>query len=354
MQLNIGKTLDNTPLGCRIVFGLSTAFYVLYTVDHHLFIGLDLVCRPADVIYGLQLQRLVLASFVHTSLIGLVVAVALSWRRFAWLEHHSGTLGFLIWFVWTSVLLHGTFCLVALFLATIFGQGLLTGEVHGLFPLLTANLVASIKDSDSSTVWLWPLPFHVSVRAFPLVVIGLTWILHLEAHFDVIVAYALAALCPQWLVEPPSEFLDKAEQSPFGGWLLSRLTVFEAFVCRQPCGGSDDFGLKTAETSGLGAAPVSAPPPEFTAPAPAPAAPLPRVGAPVAYVGPIAGNVPASPGERSGPTCHSLDDGDPLGASTGLLDTGAAPESSAHLGASAAGAEGAGEALADEYERPWH
>ena len=74
MQSPLEKTLANTPLGCRIVFTLSVGSYLLYQLDHHLFVSLDLTCRPVDVIYGLQVQRLLLSSFVHTSLLGLLLA----------------------------------------------------------------------------------------------------------------------------------------------------------------------------------------------------------------------------------------------------------------------------------------
>merc|ERR1719203_2366304 len=117
--------MEQPPLGNRLVFGLSAASYVLFVFDHHDFISLDLVCRPGDVVYGLQLQRLLLASLAHTSLGGLCLAVALCWRRFAWLENQRGTVGFIAWFVWTSVLLHGVFCVVALCLGLFIGQGVL-------------------------------------------------------------------------------------------------------------------------------------------------------------------------------------------------------------------------------------
>mmetsp|Transcript_52405 Transcript_52405/g.94072 ORF Transcript_52405/g.94072 Transcript_52405/m.94072 type:complete len:325 (-) Transcript_52405:56-1030(-) len=238
MQLQIGKTLESTPVGCRLVFSLSVGSYLLFIFNHHEFISLDLVCRPVDVIFGWQVQRLFLASFVHTSLLGLLLALLVCWRRFSWLERQTGTLGFLVWFAWSSAVLHSAHCLAMLCLSPILGWDLLGSEVHGLFPILTANLVLSIKDSDSSTVWLWPLPFHVSIRAFPVVIIGLSWLFHLQVHFDVITAYILASTCPAWFMEPSQDMLDRLEQTTAAKWLLAQLQVSDAFVFRQPAGGS--------------------------------------------------------------------------------------------------------------------
>lgn len=247
-----GDALARTPLGSRLVFLFSAATYCLFIFDHHDFISLDLVCRPGDVVYGLQLQRLFLASFAHTSLPSLCLAIGLCWRRFAWLEHERGTLGFLAWFAWASLLLHGTFCLVAVCFSAFLGSpSLLGAEVHGLFPLLVASLVASQRDSDSTEVWLWPLPFHVNVRWFPFVVIGLCWLFHMSAHFDVVVSYFVASSAPDF-VEPGSMdvwLLHQFETTPFGRWLGSLLEGSDAFVCRPP----------TAVTGGLDKPTLAAP-----------------------------------------------------------------------------------------------
>lgn len=247
MQLQIGHILESTPVGCRLVFCLSVCSYVLFIFNHHEFISLDLVCRPVDVIFGWQVQRLFLASFVHTSCLGLSLALLVCWRRFSWLERQTGTLGFLVWFAWSSAVLHSAHCLAMLCLSPILGWDLLGSEVHGLFPLLTANLVLSIKDSDSSTVWLWPLPFHVSIRAFPVVIIGLSWLFHLQVHFDVITAYVLASTCPVWFVEPSQDTLDRLERTAAAKWLLAQLQVSDAFVFRQPA--SDSCGSPPAQQS---------------------------------------------------------------------------------------------------------
>lgn len=233
-MLQLGNMLENTPIGCRITFVLCAATCALYKVNHHLFVTLDLVCRPVDVVYGWELQRLLLASFVHKTLVSLLLALGICWRRFSWLEHQSGTLGFVLWFTWVSVILHGAYCGLIVILALVAGDALLESEVRGLFPLIIANLVASIKDTDNSTVWLWPLPFHISVRAFPLIVIALSWLLHLEAHVDVLIAYALGATCPEWFFQPSASFLNRVEDWGAGKWLLHRLQGFEGFVARPP------------------------------------------------------------------------------------------------------------------------
>lgn len=230
--------LKRTPLAGRLVFGLCAVCYALFAWSHHLFVSLDLVCRPVDVIYGLQLHRLLLASFAHTSLLGLCLAVLVCWRRFAWLEHQYGTLGFVVWFLWNSVLLHGAYCVFAVSLAGVFDAGAASREVHGLFPLLTASLVAGGRDSDNAEVWLWPLPLHVPVRTLPLIVIALSWIFHWEAHYDVAVAFVVASVAPG-LVEPDIIWLsNQVEQTPPGRAALAWLQSFDSFVCRPPSCGS--------------------------------------------------------------------------------------------------------------------
>lgn len=239
MLLHIEKALDGSPLGCRIVFGLSIAIFILFKLDHHLFVTLDLACRPVDVIYGLQVQRLLFASFVHTSLPGLCLALLVCWRRFACLERQAGTLTFLIWVIWASVLLHAVYCVVALLFTVILGPGSIAGEVRGLFPLLIANLVVGIRDTGA-TVWLWPLPYQVSVRAFPVIIIALSWLLHCESHLDVVVAYFVASTVPSFVAEPNADLADRLEKLAPGGfnWMHRLLQRFDCFVC-SPASGSD-------------------------------------------------------------------------------------------------------------------
>lgn len=230
----LGRTLENTPLGCRLVFITCICYYLLYILDHHAFVTLDVVCRPGDVLHHFQIQRLLQASFVHTSFFGLLAALLVCGRRFAWIENRSGTLGFLIWFVWASLILHGSYCIVALLLSPFLGDWILADEVHGLFPLVVASLVSSIKDSDNTTVWLWPLPYHVSVRFFPLFVVLLSWLLHWTTHLDVVTAYFFAGAFPALLEEPSASFLDRAEESSLGRFALSWLQASDSFVFRQP------------------------------------------------------------------------------------------------------------------------
>lgn len=228
------QNVFNTPLGCRIVFALTTCTYLLFKFKHHEFITLDITCRPGDVIYFLQIQRLLFASFAHTTVSGLVLGVAVCWRRFSWLEHQHGTLGFLLWFVWSSVFLHGSYCIAAFFTTPFFGDSLMDGEVHGLLPLLTANLVLGLRDQDIKEVWLWPLPIYVSTKMFPLVLIGISWFCHFEAHFDVVFAYCAALVMPEAILEPGPQILDMLEASPLGQIGVQHLQRSDAFVCRLP------------------------------------------------------------------------------------------------------------------------
>jgi len=227
----------NTPAGCRIIFGLAASTCLLFKIDHHDFVSFNLVCTPVDVIFGWQLQRLLFASVAHTSFVGLSLALLVCWRRFAWIEYQVGTFGFLLWFTVSSVILHGAYCVLMVILAPIISSSLATGEVHGLFPLITASLVVNTKDNDNSTVWLWPLPLHISARALPPVVIMASWVMHMDTHLDVIVAYFLASGGPPSLFEPSTDLLDKAEQTDIGKWLLLQLQAFDSFVCRP-----DSFG----------------------------------------------------------------------------------------------------------------
>merc|ERR1712232_438236 len=108
--------------------------------------------------------------------------------------------------------------------------------------------VASMRESDNTEVWLWSLPFHVNVRLFPLVIIGLTWIFHMQAHFYVAVAYGVASLAPE-LVEPKADLLG-LEEGAVGQLLLSVLSGSDAFVCRPPpVVGSGEFTVKAPESA---------------------------------------------------------------------------------------------------------
>jgi len=190
------------------------------------------------VVFGLQLHRLFLASFVHTHLPSLFFSVWLCWSRFACLEANWGTLGFLVWFFFVSLVIHGTYCFATLTVGTIFDPTAGTGEVKGLYPLIVANFVVSARESADAQVWLWPLPLHVSMRAVPAVVIALTWLLHWEAHYDVLVAYVLATVLPN-VVEPDlARLTDSIEKTAIGGFVVSWLQGFDSFVCRPPYLGS--------------------------------------------------------------------------------------------------------------------
>lgn len=242
--------LENTPLGCRLVFGLCGGYYLVFLLEPHLLFDLHVVCRPKDVIYGWQVPRLLLASFAHSSLLGLLLAGLVSWRRFAALENRAGTTAFLTWFVMTSLIVHSAYCLVAVLTLPFLGDWLMNSEVHGLYPVLVANLVSSIKDTDNSSVWLWPLPFYVSTRNFPLVVMTLSWLLHMDSHLDVSVAYFTSVVFPDFFEEPNSDFLDRVEQA-LGKGFQGLLQGFDCFVCRPPVGEVSGLGLKFTEVPDL-------------------------------------------------------------------------------------------------------
>jgi len=243
---NLGNTIHNTPLGSRIVFSLSAFSYFLFNFAHHDFIAWDLTCKPSDVVYSWQFQRLIFASFVHTSLPGLLLAFLVCWRRFSWIEHQLGSLGFVVWFVWASVVLHGFYCIAMVCVAPFLGFEVLGNEVQGLFPLVIANLVLGMKDSDNEQVWLWPFPFYVSTRVFPLVIIALSWLLHAKAHYDVISAFCVASTLPTCVLEPSQSMLEMFEQTAAGQLLLSFLQSFDSFVCRPPSKGS--FSQPTSQS----------------------------------------------------------------------------------------------------------
>ena len=247
--------LENTPLGCRIVFGLCAGYYLLSILEPHLFLELHAVCRPRDVIYGWQIHRLLQASFAHSSILGLLLAALVSWRRFAGLENRAGTMAFLVWFVVTSFILHSAYCLLAILSLPFLGDWLMNSEVHGLYPVLVANLVTSIKETDNGSVWLWPLPFHVSTRSFPLVVMTLSWLLHMDSHLDVSVAYFAAVAAPDLFEEPNNSFLDRVEQA-LGKSFLGLLQAFDCFVCRPPTGEVSGLGFKPKEAPDLENPPI--------------------------------------------------------------------------------------------------
>eukprot|EP00747_Dinoflagellata_sp_TGD_P180476 gnl/TRDRNA2_/TRDRNA2_32999_c0_seq1.p1 gnl/TRDRNA2_/TRDRNA2_32999_c0~~gnl/TRDRNA2_/TRDRNA2_32999_c0_seq1.p1 ORF type:complete len:314 (-),score=46.97 gnl/TRDRNA2_/TRDRNA2_32999_c0_seq1:45-986(-) len=246
--MGLQQMLKTTPLACRIVALLSIGCYLLYVLDYNLFLHLNLVLRVDDAIRGWNFlgalmawrwQRLIMASFVHTSLIELCFALFLCWRRFAWMENKFGTLGFIMWFVWASLFLHATYVYsIAFVVAPIIDPALEVTWIHGLYPVLTASFVIDIKESDNHSVWLWPLPVHVPVRAFPWVIIVLSWVLHCEAHLDVVSAYFVASFAPVWMLEPSVELLDKVEQTWLGMFVLAQLQRFDAFVYRQPSAAS--------------------------------------------------------------------------------------------------------------------
>lgn len=278
--------LDRTPLGCRLVFGLCIAIHCLSAWSHHTYQTLNLPCRPVDVVFGLQLQRLVLASFVHTSFPGLCLALLISWRRFAYLEANYGTFGFLLWFFWLSLVLHGAYCFVAICIGPLFDSSAGSGEVKGLFPLLVASLVAGSRESGDTEVWLWPLPFHVSLRALPLVVMGSTWLFHLQAHYDVVVAYLLAQFVPSLVELDVARLSEAVEQTALGRCALGWLQGFDAYQCRPPyLGGQDIAGAcrspgrnwepaeawEEAPAPRGGTAPIATPAAPARSPAPQPA-----------------------------------------------------------------------------------
>eukprot|EP00747_Dinoflagellata_sp_TGD_P019184 gnl/TRDRNA2_/TRDRNA2_127001_c0_seq1.p1 gnl/TRDRNA2_/TRDRNA2_127001_c0~~gnl/TRDRNA2_/TRDRNA2_127001_c0_seq1.p1 ORF type:complete len:278 (+),score=19.74 gnl/TRDRNA2_/TRDRNA2_127001_c0_seq1:115-948(+) len=235
MSLTSEQKIGGTPLGVRLVFGLSVSIYLLYALDLHDFVSLHTQCKPYDIMYRFRLQGLLFASVTFKSWPALLVGMLVSWRRFATIEYDVGTLGFLLWFVCTSVLFHGSYCVLTFLLSCFYGSiDVMTGEVHGLWPVIIATLVVSAKDSDNLTVMLWPLPIQVPARVYPLILVVVAWISHAEASFDVAAAYIIAGILPAWLWEPSASALDALEQSTAGRALLHQLQALDCFVCRPP------------------------------------------------------------------------------------------------------------------------
>eukprot|EP00435_Cladocopium_sp_Y103_P052728 s995_g16.t1 len=54
--LSVAVRAENTPLGCRLVFGLCGGYYLVFLLEPHLLFDLHVVCRPKDVIYGWQVE----------------------------------------------------------------------------------------------------------------------------------------------------------------------------------------------------------------------------------------------------------------------------------------------------------
>lgn len=249
--------MEKVPLGNRMVYAVSVLTYLLYILDHTDFRRLFLVCNADDIIYHFKIQGLFLASMTFESLPALLIAIAVSHRRFAFLEYQLGTVGFLVWFMRTSVLFHAAFC-VMMFLLSAFDNSVLKEEVHGLWPLIIINIVGSFREAENSTVWLWPLPLHVPIKAFPAILIAIAWISHSYMHLDVVAAYLLACFFPSGFLEPSKTFLDLTEQNSAAKALINGLQNFDSFVCRPPSEPSASFNdfLHSTDT-GIGAATAS-------------------------------------------------------------------------------------------------
>merc|ERR1711957_752461 len=80
----------------------------------------------------------------------------------------------------------------------------------------------------------WPVPVNVSIKTFPFVVIGVSWLLHFKAHLDVVVAYGVARLCPNLFAETPEWIVNFVAQRTAVNFVLARLEVFDSYVCRSP------------------------------------------------------------------------------------------------------------------------
>eukprot|EP00927_Polykrikos_kofoidii_P063719 TRINITY_DN58588_c0_g1_i1.p1 TRINITY_DN58588_c0_g1~~TRINITY_DN58588_c0_g1_i1.p1 ORF type:complete len:295 (-),score=29.74 TRINITY_DN58588_c0_g1_i1:36-920(-) len=262
----------STPLGCRVVMLTCVLCYLIYRFDYSDFIQLNMVCKASDALVFWNIfrwegnvydtvmvwrwQRLITVSFVHTSLAELCFVLLVFWRRLVWIENRMGTLGFVVWFVWSSCVVHAivcaSICVVACFLDIVRPAEV---DLHGLYPLLVTHLATqSGGNCANESIWLWPLPLHVPVRVFPFVVVLCSWLMHCYAHLDVAAAYVLAVNSPLWLLEPSTAALDTFERSWLGVTLLAALQRSDAFVCRQPCGSSGDLFEQRKKESELFAA----------------------------------------------------------------------------------------------------
>jgi len=228
---SIERTCGETPLGCRIIFGAAAASYVFTVLPVREVVPVSLECTPLKVLNDLQFHLLLFASLIHTSLPGLVLALVICWRRFCGLENTLGTMGFSVWFISTSVVIHGLYCLLAVFVGRLLDSDwLLTSPVHGLFPLLVLALVSEAQDHPHTQVWLWPSPIHVSASYFPYAVVALSWLVHMDAHLDVLPALLLGRLCPVASLVPAPATVAWVEHSACCSALLPRIATAAGFV----------------------------------------------------------------------------------------------------------------------------
>jgi len=232
-----------TPLGTRIVFFVAVLIFV-YLWLGPLNASHDLVCIPYQVFYEWKLLGLLTASLTHMSLGGFAFAIVLCWRRFASLEYQMGSVGFLWWFLWTSVLYHASYCLCVYILSFAFDEVVMRGEVHGMFPLAIVNFVSNIKETNDGTVHLWPLPVPIPIRFLPPIIIVIALVLNFEANalnlvhhgvIPLVLIYVLAGAFPVWL-EPSGAILDTFMQHSIGSYVLKFLQGFDSFVCPPPSG----------------------------------------------------------------------------------------------------------------------
>eukprot|EP00928_Gymnodinium_smaydae_P015197 TRINITY_DN15574_c0_g1_i2.p1 TRINITY_DN15574_c0_g1~~TRINITY_DN15574_c0_g1_i2.p1 ORF type:complete len:169 (+),score=41.58 TRINITY_DN15574_c0_g1_i2:288-794(+) len=125
------------------------------------------------------------------------------------------------------------------------------GEAKGLLPVLVASHMAeaapcsehgSTRGFNVGSVRVWPLPLHVSARAFPVLLIGAAWLAHGEAQLDVAVAYVAAACAPRFFhwddvgsaASTLTAKVSSVEHSTIGWRVLEVLRASDAFVCPPP------------------------------------------------------------------------------------------------------------------------
>ncbi|CAD7922827.1 unnamed protein product [Amoebophrya sp. A120] len=177
------------PPGCRVVLALCVAFFILPT-------GEILACSPANVFDRWWLWTLCTTTYVHHELFSLAGGLLLGWRRFVRAENEHGTVGFLLWLLFVSAVIHVVYVIACHLVFEYFDPRLAGEPVHGLWPLVCLLFTYDAKLDPFGEVLLWPLPLTVYTRTVPLLALFGAWLVHFDAHLDSIVAMLVALALP--------------------------------------------------------------------------------------------------------------------------------------------------------------